>query len=171
MKKAFILTATLLLFFTHQTEAQKFKNSAGFRLGHISGVTYQNHYSENQAFEVILGFHQQGVQAYVFNEWFKQIPFNIPEDFYFYYGVGGHIGYAGYSQDRYYYDNANEIDYDYSQKNYYTVGVDGITGVEYRIYAVPMTVGLELQPSLDFYGFRYVDFDFWNFQVSFKYIF
>ena len=166
-----IYSLTLLMMLYGQCKAQRYDKAAGFRLGHISGITYQNHYSENQAMEIMLTFHKDGVQGMILNEWFEKLPGNTPEDFYFYYGVGGHLGYKKYSREKLSYDIEGDIIYDYSKKGYYSIGVDGIAGLEYRIYEVPMTVGLEIQPVLDFYGLRYVDFEFFNFQVSFKYIF
>ena len=171
MKNRFLIIFSILLLLTLSAKAQKFKNSAGFKIGSINGPVYQKHYNDKQAYEIILGFHNSGMQVYILNEWYKPLSFGQIDDFYLYFGVGGHVGYSKYKRDKFYYDSSGDIIYDYQKDPYYSIGADGIVGIEYRIYEVPLTIGIEYQPLLDFYGLRYVHFDASNFQVSIKYIF
>lgn len=170
MKYTFTL---LFMFLMVSVIAQEYKNSAGFRLGKTDGVTYKRFLTDNAAIEFMLGFggYDNGTQIYSIYQWHYQIPTPFTESLYMYYGVGGHAGYINTNINRNYYTNDSTVVTENESKAYYTIGVDGVIGLEYRIFAVPMTVSMELKPYFEYYGLRYTQFRFWDFGFTVKYIF
>jgi len=163
----------IFMLLMHALFAQEYKNSAGFRLGKTDGFTYKRFLSENGAVEFMLGFggYDEGMRAYTNYQWHYQIPAHFTDNLYLYYGVGGHVGYLKANLSKEYYENDSTIVTENEEKSYYTIGVDGIVGLEYRIFTVPLTVSFELKPYFDFYALRYTKFEFWDFGFTVKYIF
>lgn len=167
-------TFTLLIILTAvMAHGQDFKNAAGLRLGKTDGVTYKRFLTDNGAVELMLGFggYDKGMQIFSTYQWHIQIPAQFTENLYLYYGVGGHVGYTRPTTTRSYYENDTTIVTDTEQRTYYAIGVDGIIGLEYRIFTVPMTVSMEVKPYFEYYGLRYTQFNFWDFGFTVKYIF
>lgn len=152
--------------------AQEYKNSAGFRFTRTEGVTYKRFVKSDAAFEAMLGWggYDGGMQAYGNYHWYKPIPAHITQNLHYYYGVGGHIGYIRPTRTVDYYEG-DEIVSETREHTDYVIGVDGVLGVEYRIFQVPMTVGMELKPFFEYYALRYTRFYFWDFGFTVKYIF
>ncbi|MCK5105268.1 MAG: hypothetical protein KAR17_20735 [Cyclobacteriaceae bacterium] len=163
----------LLLFLMASAMAQEYKNSTGLRLGKTDGVTYKRFLTENGAVEFMLGFggYDKGMQIYTTYQWHIQIPTQFTENLYVYYGVGGHVGHIRAHDNRNYYINDSTVVSDDEKKTYYAIGVDGVIGLEYRIFTVPMTVSMEVKPYFEYYGLRYTQFRFWDFGFTVKYIF
>lgn len=163
----------LFIVLAANTFAQEYKNSAGFRLGKTDGLTYKRFLVEDQAVEFMLGFGGQdkGIQVYSIYQWHYQIPASFTESLYLYYGVGGHVGYIRPNSSRYYYQDGSTIVLEDGKQTYYTIGADGVIGLEYRIFTVPMTVSMEVKPYFEYYGLRYTQFTFWDFGFTAKYIF
>lgn len=167
-------TFTFLIFLiAHAVLAQEYSNSAGFRLGKTDGFTYKKFMTEEGAVEFMLGFggYDKGLRVYTNYQWHKPIPTEYTKNLYFYYGVGGHVGYLKTNLSRQYYQVDSTIVTEDQEKSYYTIGVDGIVGLEYRIFTVPLTVSFELKPYFDFYALRYTKMEFWDFGFTVKYIF
>jgi len=164
---------SLFLFYLTSVSAQEYKNSTGFRLGKTDGVTYKRFLAETGAVEFMLGFggYDNGMQIYTTYQWHYQIPGQFTESLYLYYGVGGHVGYIRPYSNRNYYKNDSTVVSENEKQTFYTIGVDGIIGLEYRIFTVPMTVSMELKPYFEFYGLRYTQVKFWDFGFTVKYIF
>ena len=163
----------LLIAFPITLFGQDYKNSAGLRLGKTDGVSYKRFLSENGAVEFLLGWggYDGGLKAFTTYQWHMQIPAHFTENLYLYWGVGGHIGYVRPSTTRNYYESDTSIVSETAQRTYYAIGVDGIVGIEYRIYTVPMTVSMEVKPYFEYYGLKYTQFRFWDFGFTVKYIF
>ncbi len=170
MKYTFTL---LFLFLVTLAGAQDYKNSVGFRIGNTDGPTYKRFLTENGAVELMLGFggDNGGMQLYTTYQWNYPLPNPITENLFLYYGVGGHIGYIRPQRYRNYYINDSTVVTEDEKQTYYTIGVDGVIGLEYRIFTVPMTVSTELKPAFEYYGLRYTQFNFWDFGITVKYIF
>lgn len=167
-------TFTLFFFFLAVSLfGQEYKNSAGLRLGKTDGVSYKRFLTENGAVEFMLGFggYDKGTQIYGTYQWHFQIPAQFTENLYLYYGVGGHAGYIRAQDNRKYYLNDSTIVTEDEKKTYYAIGIDGVIGLEYRIFTVPMTVSMEVKPYVEYYGLRYVQFRSWDFGFTVKYIF
>jgi hypothetical protein len=164
-----------LLFFILALSAfgQEYKNSAGIRIGKTDGVSYKRFLTEDGAVEFMLGFggYNKGTQVYAMYQWHFQIPAKFTENLHLYYGVGGHVGHIKAHDDRMYYSNDSTIVTEDEKKSYYAIGVDGVIGLEYRIFTVPMTVSMEVKPYVEYYGLRYIHFRSWDFGFTVKYIF
>ena len=164
-----------LLFLLQMTvlQAQDYKNAAGLRLGKTDGLNYKRFLTEDGAIELMLGFggYDDGMRIYATYQWHFQIPAEFTDNLYMYYGVGGHAGYINPYKDRRYYMKDSTIVSENGNKTYYTIGVDGVLGLEYRIYTVPMTVSMEVKPYFEYYGLRYTQFKFWDFGFTVNYIF
>jgi hypothetical protein len=163
----------LLMFLALGASGQDFKNSAGLRLGKTDGLTYKRFLTENGAVEFMLGFggYDNGTQIYTTYQWHFQIPNDFTQNLYFYYGVGGHLGYIRPTTTRSYYENDSTIVTDTEKRIFYTIGIDGVVGLEYRIFTVPMTISMEVKPYIEYYDLRYIQSRFWDFGFTVKYIF
>ena len=167
-------TFTILFFFLMASAiAQDYKNSAGLRLGKTDGINCKIFLTENGAVEFMLGFggYNKGMQIYTTYQWHYQIPAQFTENLFLYYGVGGHVGYIKAYDNRNYYRNDSTIVSENDKKTYYAIGIDGVLGLEYRLYTIPMTVSMEVKPFFEYYGLRYTQFKFWDFGFTVKYIF
>ena len=165
-----LLILIITLCFSNNVFSQEFDHAAGIRLGHLSSINYKN-FRENKALEVMLGGYRDGLQVYVLHEWYREMPIGLSKGFYWYYGAGGHAGYTRRYSEKYYYQTNGEVTLESGKKTYYSMGFDGIAGIEYRIYSVPILVSVDIMPILDFYGLHDVEFNFWNLGISVKYIF
>jgi hypothetical protein len=94
------------------------------------------------------------------------IPFKTVENFFFYYGVGGHVGFEQWYR-RYHYDNQPDTYY-YRHVATPVVGVDGIAGIEYRLKKVPLAFGFDYKPYFNLFGEQFFDMNMGDFGFSFK---
>jgi hypothetical protein len=154
-------------------QAQDFRHAAGIRLGGTEALQYKHFFSSGEAVELLLGFGgaQGGLQAIAIYQWHYPVPLPKLPNLVAFFGVGGHTGYIRPYTERLYYQDDGSFGLQQGTTTWYTLGPDLMGGLEYRIYEVPITVGLDIRPHLDFYGFRYVHFRFWDVAVSVKYIF
>ena len=83
-----------------------------------------------------------------------------------YKGYGGHIGYSKGRPD----DYENSTHY-YRRPSYPLAGIDGILGLEYRLYKYPFTAGFEFKPFAELGGRRIFRLNLWDFGVVLKYTF
>jgi len=155
--------------------AQSYEHSAGVRLGGTSGLTYKKFIVEEQAIEVTLSGRNEGIQLGLNYVQHSQMDFSFNENFYLYYGVGGHLGMERFTNlgksiaPSFNIDNPTEFTLD--DKNYFVMGVGGIIGLEYRWLSIPMTISFDVKPYFNFIGMRYTETKFWDAAISFKYIF
>jgi len=66
---------------------------------------------------------------------------------------------------------SDQFDIIHAEKTFFTMGIDGIIGMEYRLLGFPLTFGLDIKPYLNFVGMRNLDFRFWDTALSIKYTF
>ncbi|MFY0687693.1 MAG: hypothetical protein JXQ90_11040 [Cyclobacteriaceae bacterium] len=154
-----------------QGMGQQYQQSAGVRLGSTSGLTFKKFLVEDEAVEFMASGRQNGIQltmTYLFHE---PMEFSFNENFYAIYGAGGHVGF----EER---NNFNKVliavdppDFEYEEKGYFTMGMDGVLGIEFRWLKIPATLGGDIKPYFNFVGLRHLDARFWDWSLSFKYIF
>ncbi len=76
--------------------------------------------------------------------------------FYWFWGVGGHIGM--YNERYWYNGDCKDGGYEYKGRWYNcdgtrtTLGIDGIIGLEFKFPSIPLTMGIDLKPSIDLLG-------------------
>lgn len=155
MRAIAIVTTITLLAFSLNACAQKgnggsagYSTGIGLRFGWDGGLTAKHFIKSDAAIEGILsrswgyrGFRLTGLYE-------MQKPLPNAENFYWFVGGGAHFGmyHGGYwgkwKKDKYYYDD----------RYYPVIGLDLIGGIEYKFTEVPFTLGLDLKPYFDLWG-------------------
>ncbi len=170
MKQKIILLAMLLCSISG-VNAQQYNRSAGLRLGGTSGVTYKKFIVDEQAIEYTLSGRNNGIQATAMYIYHSPMEISFNENFYFYYGFGGHIGIEQFDDYKKQIVSRNPDVFLYEKEEYLTLGVDVMAGVEYRLFSVPITMGIDVKPYFNFIGLRHTKAKFWDTSISIKYIF
>ena len=168
MKKVVI---ALLLLLPVCLFAQDYQRAAGVRLGVTSGITYKKFTNDQEAIEMIASGRNEGMQFTLLYEFHKPMEVAFEENFHFYYGVGGHIGYERFDDLNKVIVNDDPLEFVFEDKSYFAMGLDAIIGVEYRYLSAPMTIGFEVKPYFNFIGMRYTKSQFWDAALSIKYVF
>lgn len=139
------------------------QTGVGIRLGTDPGITVKHFVRPNGAIEGILHTGYRGVLITGLYEWQK--PLGNAAGLSGFLGAGGHIGLF----DRwgvYRYNRYGEVVYVYNRPS---IGIDGIIGLEYAFQGAPITLGIDLKPTLDFYyGYAY---SFIDGALSIRYVF
>ena len=150
-----------------------YKHSAGIRLGNTSGLTYKTFLKGEQALELLLSGRNEGIQLTTTYLTHNQMEFSFNQNFYVYYGIGGHIGIERFQDlgKSIIPGEGGENTFVFDDRNYFTMGIDGILGLEYRWLSVPITISFDIKPYFNFIGLRYTQIKFWDAGLSFKYIF
>jgi len=148
--KKIILLALLAGLTTTTLKAQDYNWGAGVRVGGAAtGINFKTFVSGADAIEALLSF-QRGVNFYALYE--RNVPMNA-KGLNFYYGAGGNIG-------------------NWEKKHHedkFTIGIDGVVGMEYKIENAPIVLGVDYKPCLNIIGrtgFKWYDFGF-NVRVVF----
>lgn len=175
MKQVYILKVVCLfmLFIISygHSKAQQYDRSAGIRLGGSSGLTFKKFIVDEQSIEAIISNRRSGIQLTILHLIHQPMHVSFNENFYFYYGVGGHVGSEEYSGIDKELSNADPTEFNYIEKNYLTMGIDGMIGIEYRMLSVPITLSLDLKPYLNYIDMRKIKADFWDASIAIKYVF
>jgi hypothetical protein len=149
---SFILAFTVL----NLINAQEYKTGIGIRAGLSSGLTFKQFTGRNTAFEGLLttrwsGFDITGLYE-VHNQAFDVRHLN------WYYGGGAHIGFY----------NGSYTGWGDNGASYTVVGIDGILGLEYCFDDLPINLGIDWKPAINFVGYT----GFWSEgAISLRYIF
>jgi hypothetical protein len=151
--------------------AQDIERAAGVRLGHTSAITYKKFVTEQEAFELMLSGRNEGMQMTGLYLFHQPLEVGFDKHIFFYYGVGAHVGYERFDDLTKVVVNEDPLEFIFEEKSYFVMGADVMTGVEYRILTVPMTIGFEIKPYFNFIGMRYIESRFWDAGFSFKYVF
>lgn len=135
---------------------QQGQTGVGLRMGTDPGITVKHFVTQTGAIEGILHTGYRGLLVTGLYEWHKSIGEAETPGLKLYGGIGGHFGvfnrYAYYKR-YYYYD----VVYVYSRPS---LGPDAIVGIEYDFSEIPLNLGLDLKPGVDFYsgsGYMYLD--------------
>jgi hypothetical protein len=161
----------ILIITTSNAFGQQYGQSGGVRLGHTSGFTYKKFVKVEQAVEMMLSGREKGIQFTALYEYHKPLELSFNESFFFTYGLGAHIGYQRYSGLKKNVLGTNPFTFEYEDQSYVVIGADAMIGVEYRWLSLPMTITFDVKPYFNYIGMRYLDAQFWDAAVSFKYIF
>lgn len=151
--------------------SQSIERAAGIRLGHTSGVTYKKFVNDDEAIELLLSGRKSGTQITALYEFHRPLEIAFDENFYVYYGIGGHLGYENYNDLKKVLVSSDPLEFDFEEKNYFVMGFDIMAGVEYRYLSAPLTIAFEIKPYFNFIGMRYTRSQFWDAGISVKYLF
>lgn len=164
MRKIILLIFLLLpAFFAN---AQGFKHAIGIRGGLSSGFEYRIYTDDSNSYKFLLSTRNHGAQFHALREFHRYDLFDFSPQLVFFYGVGIHAGFETW--DEVHYQNNTRW---YDSRAAILAGLDGLTGVEYVFYEVPVSLGLEVKPFFDVFGknmFRVQPFDF---AFTVKYLF
>ncbi len=143
--------------------SQNATSGIGVRFGSDLGMSYKHYFKTDAAWEAIVS---SGYKAFDFTMLYeRQVNIFKTPGLNFFYGAGAHAGFfqrrLSVHYDPYYY-------YYYSYNAYPSLGVDGILGVEYKIPALPLSVGLDMKPVIDFY---YPGYSFLDGALTIRYVF
>ena len=131
MKKILLLLFCGLVA-TSAVRAQDYNWGVGLRPGIVAtGITVKGFIGGANALEGILSF-VDGVNFYGLYE--RNVPLN-GKGLNFYYGAGGNIG-----------------NWEKKKKDKFTVGIDGVMGIEYKVDGVPIVFGIDYKPAINLIG-------------------
>ncbi len=163
MKRLFILVILLLpatLF------AQTFNKAIGIRGGLSSGIEYRIYTNDANSYKFLLATRDDGIQLHAFKEFHQFDMFSFSEQLTFFYGVGVHFGYEQW--DKQYVQNNTSW---YEERTALLAGLDGLAGVEYLFYEVPLSIGLEAKPYFDVLGREMFNIELFDVAFTLKYHF
>lgn len=161
MRAAAIITIITFFAFTANAQSQK-KNSGGggagystgvgLRFGWDGGITAKHFIKDDAAIEGILS-RAWGYRGFRITGLYEiQKPLPNAENFYWFVGGGAHFGmYGGGYWGGYYKKKGTIYYYDYN-RYYPTFGLDLIGGLEYKFAEAPFTLGVDLKPYFDLWG-------------------
>ena len=164
----------LLIFTLSDIKGQYYLRSAGLRLGGSSGFTYKKFFNETEAMEVLLSGRNKGIQISLLYMENRGMDISFSDNLYFYFGAGVHLGLEKKDRLIRLYQPppiSDQFDIIHAEKTFFAIGIDGITGVEYRLLGFPLTIGVDVKPYFNFFGMRNLDFRFWDTALSVKYTF
>ncbi|MFW6257628.1 MAG: hypothetical protein ACOC11_02475 [Prolixibacteraceae bacterium] len=142
MKKLFLATFLILATTVITNAQQSYTTGIGLRGGLASGVTIKHFVGDNAALEGILSTRWSGVIITGLYE-IQKTAFDTP-GLYWFYGVGGHIGF---------WDNyAGHRWFDNNGAGSTVIGVDGILGMEYAFAEIPFSISLDWKPAFNVIG-------------------
>lgn len=171
MKRSIFLLGIFCILSFCNVYGQEYDHSAGFRLGGTSGITYKKFLVEEQAIEFLISGRNKGVQLTGMYIYHQPMAVSFNENFYFYYGVGGHVGAEEFGDiDKRVISQDQDV-FVYERQQYLTMGIDAIAGIEYRMFSVPITLSFDIKPYFNYVGLRNLKADFWDSSITIKYIF
>ncbi|MBI5218626.1 MAG: hypothetical protein HY958_06835 [Bacteroidia bacterium] len=143
MKTKIVLPALFIILFSGITVAQSYKGAIGARFGFYNGITLKGFTNSKSAFEGMLVSRWHGIILAGLYEY--HFPVKEVKGLNLFLGGGLHFGY--FDGDRY----DNYIGHHYDTHNDYTVvGGDLIFGAEYTFKDIPLNVGLDWKPAINF---------------------
>ncbi|MCA1757673.1 MAG: hypothetical protein LC649_09480 [Bacteroidales bacterium] len=157
--KRIVTVCLVLICLMPMIRAQDYRTGIGLRSGFANGLTIKHFTHEKNALEFLVASRWRGVELTVLYEIHNEA-FNT-QGLKWYYGFGGHVGfYDGDYTNKYWGDPGT---------NYTVVGIDGILGLEYSFSEVPLNLGIDWKPALNFIGYS----GFWadGGALSIRYVF
>ncbi|MBN1987112.1 MAG: hypothetical protein JW761_12455 [Prolixibacteraceae bacterium] len=164
MKRILILAIFLVpaLF----SNAQGYQHAVGIRGGLSSGFEYRFYTDDTNSYKILLSTRDRGLQLHALKEFHRFDLFDFSEQLVFFYGAGIHGGYETW--DVVHYDTNSRW---YSKKTSLIAGLDGLAGLEYVFYEIPLSVGLEAKPYFELFGRETFDVQLFDFAFTVKYLF
>lgn len=140
-----VLTISILAFYM-DCMGQNFTKSIGIRGGYTSGFAYRQYIAGDGALRFMAGVSDNGLLLTGLKEQFHPYLQQYSGNLHFYTGYGMHAGYRYTNHFTVFY---KEIFYREHKFNP-VLGVDGLVGVEYRLEVIPLVIGVELKPFLEY---------------------
>jgi hypothetical protein len=126
----------------------QYNYAVGLRTGGTSGITAKSNISPVKAVEGIIGFWNYGISVTGLYEK-RQNAFDI-SGMYWYYGYGAHVAFYESNLNGNFNPYWREKYQPYFDESAIGLGLDAITGLEYKIPEILLAISLELKPFLEF---------------------
>lgn len=141
MKNVKLLILIVLILGSNSVLAQDYKTAVGVRGGFPTALTGKLFINKTDALEGLLSGYRGGFEVTGLYEKHANA-FDIPY-LNWYYGAGAHIGAfdGDIARPGYFFDGRGRG---------FTVGVDGILGLEYTLTEIPFVIGIDVKPTFDF---------------------
>lgn len=163
MKKFILLT---ILFFPAVVFAQISENAIGIRGGLTPGIEYRFYTDDANSYKFLLGTRDNGIQLHILKEFHRYDMFSFTDQLVFFYGAGLHAGYQQWDVRHL----QNNLSW-YDTRTAFLAGLDGIAGLEYEFYEVPISLGMEVKPYFDILGREMFNIELFDFAFTLKYYF
>jgi len=163
----YLVILSMLLLSVNVALGQGYNQAAGIRASwHSPGLEYRYYTSDVNAFKSLVSFRDRGIHLHGFAEFFRYDLFPFSHQLLFYYGLGAHIGFESWDEEKYrddvlWYDTRSSI----------LAGLDGLLGLEYVFYKVPVSAGIEIKPFFDVFGRDGLDITMFDLALTVKYLF
>ncbi len=163
MKKLIIV---VLIVFPSFGFAQLFEHAVGIRAGLTAGFEYRFYMDDANSYKFLLGTRDGGVQFHAMKEFHQYDLFSFTDQLVLFYGAGMHVGYEQWEKQ---YIEGNTTWYE--DKTAFLAGLDGLVGLEYQFYEVPISLGFEAKPYFDLLGREMFNVQLFDFAFTVKYLF
>ncbi|MDX1285133.1 MAG: hypothetical protein R3182_08980 [Draconibacterium sp.] len=157
---SFIITQAIL------AQSQGFEKAIGIRGGWTPGFEYRFYTDDANSYKLLLGTRDQGLQLHALKEFHQYDLFTFTDRLTFVYGLGVHAGYERW-EEVYVRDNMRWHD----TRTAFLAGLDGLVGLEYLFYEVPISLGIEAKPYFDLLGEHMFKLQPFDFAFTIKYLF
>lgn len=157
----------ILFFFPLILQAQDYKGAIGFRGGESYGFSLQLLNDESHAIQGLLSFRRSGMQLTVMTEKYIPVLLNYSDHIFLYQGYGGHLGYERW----YKWHDGDWPKYSHHMRSSPLLGIDGVVGLEYRLFKYPLKFGLEYKPFAELSLHNVFRLNLWDFGATIHYTF
>jgi hypothetical protein len=142
---------------------QEYNRAVGIRGGVTSGVEYRHFFNQNHAGKVLLGYRNRGLLIHGIYEVHRSDLFPSANQLSFVYGAGIHAGYQRWVKKRIegqvvFADLATGL----------VAGIDGLMALEFSTDVLPLILGIEVKPFMDFGGQHGIEAIPWDFAFTVK---
>ncbi len=161
-----LLFLLLIFMFANAVSAQEFRQAVGIRAGWTSGFEYRIFTDDYNSYKFLLSSRDRGLQLHAFKEFHRYDLFDFTDQLTFVFGGGVHVGSERW--DEHYFDYNTSY---FRTRTALIAGIDGLAGLEYTFYEVPISVGLEVKPYFDLWGKEFFDLNLFDFGLTVKYLF
>jgi len=147
MKTKIILILLFSTFFLNNIFSQNYKTGLGIRAGgYQNAISVKHFYKPTVAVEGLIGtgYFNRGINLTILLE--KHVSAFGKKEFQLYYGGGAHIG--SYRGD-YFYRDYYRKKYRYYEDGFISLGIDGILGLEWTIPGIPISLGVDIKPTIE----------------------
>ena len=147
--------------------AQNYTRDFGLTGGTRSGICYRVFTDDEEAYEGVVSFKDNGLQFSGFKEYYRPAFFDLSDNLFFGYGFGGHAGFVYIDRYQFLF-NSYYIDHKTVAP---ILGIDGFFGLEYRIRELPFIIGINYKPYMQFSTIQFFNLNLFDSGLTFKYRF
>lgn len=157
MNNKYLYLFVIFLLASVPASGQQITRQAGIRSGSPGGLFIQ--YTENAGTAEtglfgMLSFRNNGIQVTGLKLYYETSLSEVAPDLFFVWGYGGHGGFVITDNVRF----LGETYWFRGERFCPLVGIDGFAGLEYRFSTIPLSIGLNIKPWIEFTFPSFVNF-------------